>query len=36
MNGDDNRDRPRMVDDDAIDSQALTGGDVTRYRALVA
>ena len=35
MNDDDNRDRPRMVDDDAIDSQALTGGDVTRYRALV-
>ena len=36
MNDDDNRDRPRMVDDDAIDSQALTRGDVTRYRALVA
>ena len=36
MNDDDNRDRPRMVDDGAIDSQALTGGDVTRYRALVA
>ena len=36
MNGDDNRDRPRMVDDNAIDSQALTGGNVTRYRALVA
>ena len=36
MNDDDNRDRPRMVDDDAIDSQALTGGDVTRKRALVA
>ena len=36
MNDDDNRDRPRMVDDDAIDSQALTGADVTRYRALVA
>ena len=36
MNDDDNRDRPRMVDDDAIDCQALTGGDVTRYRALVA
>ena len=35
MHDDDNRDRPRMVDDDAIDSQALTGGDVTRYRALV-
>ena len=25
-----------MADDDAIDSQALTGGDITRYRALVA
>ena len=36
MNDDDNRDRPRMVDDDVIDSQALTGGDGTRYRALVA
>ena len=33
---DDNRDRPWMADDDAIDSQALTGGDITRYRALVA
>ena len=32
----DMNDRPRMVDDDATDSQALTGGDVTRYRALVA
>ena len=36
MNDDDNRDRPLMVDDDATDSQALTGGDVTRHRALVA
>ena len=36
MNDDDNRDRPWTVDDDAIDSQALTGGDVTRYRALLA
>ena len=34
-NGDD-RDRPQMADDDANDSQALTGGDITRYRALVA
>ena len=25
-----------MADDDAMDSQALTGGDITRYRALVA
>ena len=25
-----------MADDDAIDRQALTGGDITRYRALVA
>ena len=36
VNDDDNRDRPRMADDDAIDSQALTGGDITRYGALVA
>ena len=36
VNDDENRDRPRIVDDDAIDSQALPGGDVTRYRALVA
>ena len=36
VNGDDNRDRPRMADDDAIDSQALTGGDISRYRAFVA
>ena len=27
---------PQMADDDAIDSQALTGGDITRYRPLVA
>ena len=33
-NGDD-RDRPRMVDDNDPDSQALTTGDITRYRALV-
>ena len=26
VNDDDNRERPRMADDDAIDSQALTGG----------
>ena len=36
VNDDDNRDRPRMADDDANDSQALTSGDITRYRALVA
>ena len=36
MNGGDSRDQPRMADDDAIDSQALTGGDIARYRALVA
>ena len=30
------RDRPRMAGDDANDSQTLTGGDITRYRALVA
>ena len=36
MNDGDNRDRRRMVDDDVIDSHALAGGDVTRYRALVA
>ena len=32
----DDRDRLQMEDGDAKDSQALTGGDVTRYRALVA
>ena len=36
MNDDDEKDRPRMADDDANDSQSLTGGDITRYRALVA
>ena len=29
-------DRPQMADNDANDSQALTGGDITRYSALVA
>ena len=29
-------DRPWIADDDAIDSQALTSGDITRCRALVA
>ena len=36
MNDGDDRERPQMADDDANDSQALTGGDITRYRALVA
>ena len=36
VNDDDDKDRPRMADDDANDSQALTGGDITRCRALVA
>ena len=36
VNDGDDRDRPQMVDDDANDSQALTGGDIARYRALVA
>ena len=35
-NDGDNRDRPQMIDDDDTDSQALTNGDITRYRALVA
>ena len=30
------RDRPQMAGDDANDSQTLTGGDITKYRALVA
>ena len=30
VNDDDDNDRPRMADDDANDSQALTGGDITR------
>ena len=36
VNDDDDKDRPRMAGDDANDSQALPGGDITRYRALVA
>ena len=28
--------QPQMTDDETSDSQALTGGDITRYRALVA
>ena len=35
-NNSDDRDRSRMADDDAIDSQALTNGDVTLFRPLVA
>ena len=36
VNDDDDKDRPRMSNDDANDSQALTCADITRYRALVA
>ena len=36
VNDDDDKDRPQMAEDDATDSQALAGGDITRYRALVA
>ena len=36
MGDGDGRNRPQMARDDANDSQALTGGDVTRYRARVA
>ena len=32
----DGRTRPQMAGDDAADSQALIGGDITKYRALVA
>ena len=32
----DGRNRPQMAGDDANDSQALTGVDITKYRALVA
>ena len=35
-NNSDDMDRPQMADDDDPDSQALTNGDITRYRALVA
>ena len=35
-NDDDSGDPHQMADDDAMDSQALTGGDITRYRAPVA
>ena len=36
MSDGDDRDRPQMAGDDANDSQALTGGDITKYRAPVA
>ena len=36
MSEGDDRDRPQMADDDDNDSQALTGGNITRYRALAA
>ena len=35
VNNGDDRERPQMADDDDNDSQALTGGDITWYRALV-
>ena len=31
MSDGDDRDRPQMAGDDANDSQALTGGDITKY-----
>ena len=36
MSEGDDRYRPQMEGDDDNDSQALAGGDITRYRALVA
>ena len=36
MGDGDGRNRPQMAGDDANDSPALTGGDITKYRALVA
>ena len=36
MSDGDDRDGPQMAGDDASDSQALTGGDITKHRALVA
>ena len=33
MSDGDDRDRPQMAGDDANDSQALTGGDITKYRS---
>ena len=36
MSDGDDKDRPQMAGDDDNDSQALAGGDITKYRALVA
>ena len=36
VNESDSGHQPQMADDETSDSQALTGGDITRYRALVA
>ena len=36
LNNGDDRDRPQVADDEENDSQTLTCGDITRYRALVA
>ena len=36
VNDVDCKDKPQMTDDDDNDSQALTGGDIKRYRAVVA
>ena len=36
VNNGDDTDRPQTADDDDNDSQALTGGKITRYRALAA
>ena len=36
VNESDSGHQPQMIDDDTSDSRALTGGDITRHRALVA
>ena len=36
MGDGDGRNRPQTASGDAIDTKALTGGDITKYRALVA
>ena len=36
MSDGDDRDRPQVAGDDANDNRALTGGDITKHRALVA
>ena len=36
MSNGDGKNRPQMGGDDANDSQALAGGDITKYRAFVA